>query len=199
MTDFFPSVALKPRNRAVFIAFSCAVCYLVGLPMVTEGGMYLFQLFNHYAGSLIILLTAFFECLVVGYFYGGTNITRDLRLMHGFNPGPIPIIFWCVITPIFTLSVFVLSVLVYEELTYERASKTVIYKYPDWAVQLGWLIASCSVFMIPIVMVVQILRTPGSFFERIRTLCIPRLSQERKALLETQATIQPNNEGNAAE
>ncbi|CAI2737403.1 unnamed protein product, partial [Dicrocoelium dendriticum] len=194
ISDFFPSLTFRPLRRTAFVASSCIVCYLVGLPMVTEGGMYLFQLFNHYAGSLIIMLTAFFECVVVGYFYGGRKISRNMKLMLGFSMGPIPIIFWCVLTPIFTLSVFVLSVVVYEELTYERAAKTVVYKYPDWAVVVGWLIASCSVFMIPIVMVIQILRTPGSLFERIRTLCRPRMCEERTLLLETQDIVQSNKE-----
>ena len=32
--------------------------------------MFVFQLFDYYAGSRIILLVAFFECIVVGWVYG---------------------------------------------------------------------------------------------------------------------------------
>ncbi|KAA3670271.1 uncharacterized protein DEA37_0001221, partial [Paragonimus westermani] len=62
-------------------------------------------------------------------------------------------------------SLFILSVLIYEELTYERASKSQVYQYPDWAVKVGWLLASSSVLMIPIVMFVQLIRTPGSLHQ----------------------------------
>ncbi|KAF8562150.1 hypothetical protein P879_05048, partial [Paragonimus westermani] len=165
LIDLRPRLFFGARRRTAFVALVCLICYAVGLSMVTEGGMYLFQLFNHYAGSLIILLTAFFECIVVGYFYGAKRITRNMRLMYGMDFGFFPTLFWCVISPVYTLSLFILSVLIYEELTYERASKSQVYQYPDWAVKVGWLLASSSVFMIPIVMFVQIIRTPGSLHQ----------------------------------
>ena len=43
-------VDLNPRywnkdkfRRPIFVAFSCFVCFLAALPMVTKGGMYVFQ------------------------------------------------------------------------------------------------------------------------------------------------------------
>ena len=43
-------VDLKPnffngnkRRRPMFVAFVCATCFLLALPMATSGGMYLFQ------------------------------------------------------------------------------------------------------------------------------------------------------------
>ena len=37
--------------------------------------MYVFQLFDYYAGSRIILLVAFFECVVVAWIYGTSSVT----------------------------------------------------------------------------------------------------------------------------
>ncbi|KAF5406403.1 hypothetical protein PHET_00072 [Paragonimus heterotremus] len=85
----------------------------------------------------------------------------------------------------YVLSLFIISVLIYEELTYERASKPEVYQYPDWAVKVGWLLASSSVFMIPIVMLVQILRTPGSLCQRIKTLCRPQLTESQLIRIES--------------
>ena len=45
-------------------------------------------------------------------------------------------------------SVFVMSAINYSELTYERPSEE--YVYPDWAVGIGWALASCSAICIPI-------------------------------------------------
>lgn len=35
-----------------------------------QGGMYVFQLFDYYSASRIVLVVAFFECIVVAYIYG---------------------------------------------------------------------------------------------------------------------------------
>ena len=48
--------------------YYCTIIYLV--VWILQGGMYVFQLFDYYAGSRIILLVAFFECLVVAWIYG---------------------------------------------------------------------------------------------------------------------------------
>ncbi|TGZ58016.1 hypothetical protein CRM22_009780 [Opisthorchis felineus] len=184
ITDFFPRLVLKPRLRMIFVGSICVACYMIGLPMITNGGMYVFQLFNHYAGSLIILLTAFFECIAAGYVYGARKLGRNMKSMHGWGLGHLPVAFWCVITPCFTLIVFIISVAVYEELTYSRSTQTEVYEYPAWAVLVGWMLASCSVFMIPIVMVIQIIRTPGSFIQRIKKLCRPQLPEEVLARME---------------
>nr|QQY02452.1 sodium- and chloride-dependent taurine transporter [Cryptocotyle lingua] len=184
ITDFFPRLVLYPRYRMMFVGSICIACFFVGLPMITNGGMYLFQLFNHYAGSLIILLTAFFECIAVGYVYGARRLSNNMKAMHGYGLGYLPVAFWCVITPCFTLAVFIISVTVYEELTYERASRAEAYQYPGWAVLVGWMLASSSVVMIPIVMIIQIIRTPGSFVQRIKTLCRPVMNENLLARLE---------------
>ena len=55
---------------------------------------------------------------------------------------------------------FGLCVYSYSELTYDF--KTHVYDYPRWAIIIGWLMASASVVMIPIVMIVKLLQAEGS-------------------------------------
>ncbi|TNN10091.1 Sodium- and chloride-dependent GABA transporter 2 [Schistosoma japonicum] len=171
--DYFPHAMANKWIRCMFVGCVCITSYLVGLSMVTNGGMYIFLLFDYYSGSRIILIVGLLEALVIGYIYGYKRIANDMKLMFGFSLKWIVCLYWCILTPIFTLTLFIISVIVYEELTYKRASLTEPYQFPGWSVKVGWLMASSSVFLIPFVMIIKIFKTTGTFIQRIKTLCIP--------------------------
>ena len=63
---------------------------------------------------------------------------------------------------------FVLCILTYSELTYEFADH--VYQYPQWAVGIGWTMASVPIFMVPIVMLYKLATTKGTLRE-VGTLC----------------------------
>ncbi|CAH8680877.1 unnamed protein product [Schistosoma rodhaini] len=171
--DYFPYILMNKKYRCIFVGCVCIVSYFVGLSMVTNGGMYVFQLLDYYSGSRIILIVGLLESLVIGYIYGYKRISNDMEMMYGFSLKWIVCLFWCIVTPIFTFALFIISVIVYEELTYKRASIHEPYRFPGWAVKVGWLIASSSVLLIPLVMIIKIFQTSGTFIQRIKTLCIP--------------------------
>uniref|UniRef100_A0A5K4EU31 Transporter n=1 Tax=Schistosoma mansoni TaxID=6183 RepID=A0A5K4EU31_SCHMA len=171
--DYFPYILMNKKYRCIFVGCVCIGSYIVGLSMVTNGGMYVFQLLDYYSGSRIILIVGLLESLVIGYIYGYKRISNDMEMMYGFSLKWIACLFWCIVTPIFTFALFIISVIVYEELTYKRASIHEPYRFPGWAVNVGWLIASSSVLLIPLVMIIKIFQTSGTFIQRIKTLCIP--------------------------
>ncbi|EUB64015.1 Sodium- and chloride-dependent GABA transporter [Echinococcus granulosus] len=70
VADTFPEIFSSRRPRVLLTIFSSIVCFFVGLLMVTNGGVYIFQLFDYYVGSRIILLVAMFECIVIGFVFG---------------------------------------------------------------------------------------------------------------------------------
>ena len=62
--DRFPR-HLRKRRAHVTLAVA-VVSFLVGLTMVTEGGMYVFQLFDYYSASgMSLLWVCFFEAITV--------------------------------------------------------------------------------------------------------------------------------------
>lgn len=170
LVDQFSTHLRRGHRKEIFILIVCIFSCIVGLSMVTNGGMYVFQLFDYYSGSRIILLVAFFECLAVAWLYGANRFYDNIEMMIGYKPNNYMKISWMFITPIFTLVVFILCIYSYSELTYNR-----VYTYPRWAITMGWLLACSSIIWIPIVLAVQLIRTPGSLKERIAKLIRPRL------------------------
>lgn len=79
--------------------------------------------------------------------------------MIGFSPGAYWRICWKFVAPIFLLSIIVYGLIFYEPLSYED------YLYPGWANVFGFCIAGSSVLMIPLVAIIMIVKTPGTFSE----------------------------------
>ncbi|XP_044156385.1 sodium- and chloride-dependent taurine transporter [Bufo gargarizans] len=170
LVDLYPSFLRKGHRREIFIAIVCILSYLLGLTMVTEGGMYVFQLFDYYAASGVCLLwVAFFECIAVAWVYGADKFYDNIEDMIGYRPGPWMKWSWCVITPLLCLGCFIFSLAKYTPLTYNK-----YYTYPDWAIGLGWFLALSSMMCIPLVMVYKIMRSEGSLIERIKLVKAPR-------------------------
>uniref|UniRef100_A0A8D0NLL7 Transporter n=1 Tax=Sus scrofa TaxID=9823 RepID=A0A8D0NLL7_PIG len=170
LVDLYPSFLRKGFRREIFIAFICCISYLLGLTMVTEGGMYVFQLFDYYAASGVCLLwVAFFECFAIAWIYGSDNFYDGIEDMIGYRPGPWMKYCWAVVTPVLCLGCFIFSLVKYVPLTYNK-----VYVYPDWAIGLGWSLALSSILCVPLVMVIRLCQTEGPFLVRLKYLLAPR-------------------------
>uniref|UniRef100_A0A8C1P9I9 Transporter n=1 Tax=Cyprinus carpio TaxID=7962 RepID=A0A8C1P9I9_CYPCA len=174
LVDLYPSLLRKGYRREIFIAVICVISYLLGLTMVTKGGMYVFQLFDYYAASGVCLLwVAFFECVAVAWVYGADNFYDAIEDMIGYRPNSWMKWSWMLITPkyvqqqwfvfipIFPFQgCFVFSLVKYKPLTYNK-----FYKYPDWSIGLGWALALTSMICIPMMVVIKIIQSDGSLIE----------------------------------
>ncbi|NXO27168.1 S6A12 protein, partial [Cisticola juncidis] len=185
--DMFPGVFRKKGRRELLILAIAVIGYLLGLLLVTEGGMYIFQLFDYYAASgTCLLFLAVFEVISIGWVYGNkTSLTSDfvsvpvggqganrfydnIEDMIGFRPWPLIKICWLVFTPGLCLGVFLFSLIKYTPLKYNGS-----YEYPPWGYMLGWLMALSSMVCIPLHAIFILLKTKGPLKQRLMQLISP--------------------------
>eukprot|EP00105_Crassostrea_gigas_P008444 XP_011423014.1 PREDICTED: sodium- and chloride-dependent taurine transporter-like isoform X2 [Crassostrea gigas] len=175
--DMYPHYLRIGKRREIFTGIVCFLCFLIGLSMVTEGGMYVFQLFDYYSASRIVLVVAFFECIVVAYIYGINRYYDNLEMMFGFRIAPVMKICWMFVTPLFSLTIFIMGAISYSELTYKR--KTYEYTYPSWAIGVGWMLALVSVIWIPITFFKRVIDAEGSIAQRLLSTTRPILKRHQ--------------------
>uniref|UniRef100_A0A452UFE3 Transporter n=1 Tax=Ursus maritimus TaxID=29073 RepID=A0A452UFE3_URSMA len=156
-------------TASLLILAVAVLCYLIGLFLVTEGGMYIFQLFDYYASSGICLLfLAVFEVICVGWVYGADRFYDNIEDMIGYRPWPLVKISWLFLTPGLCLATFLFSLSKYTPLKYNN-----IYVYPPWGYSIGWVLALSSMVCVPLFVIITLLKTQGSFRKRLRQLTTP--------------------------
>ncbi|CAG0881788.1 unnamed protein product [Darwinula stevensoni] len=166
VADEYPSLK---KHKTLVTALTCLVLFGASLSCVTQGGMYVLQLLDWYAGTIPIILVCFIEVAMVAWIYGKSLVpwilggarrfTRDLEFMLGSRIWKIIPFFWSVLTPLALVAVFVTVALSSIRVTYGD------YVYPDWAVGLGWLSASVSMACIPVYIIYKMSPSPGSLLQ----------------------------------
>uniref|UniRef100_A0AAY4CRE1 Transporter n=1 Tax=Denticeps clupeoides TaxID=299321 RepID=A0AAY4CRE1_9TELE len=165
VVDMYPKTFRVGYRRELLILGMSVVSFLVGLVMLTEGGMYVFQLFDYYAASgMCLLFVAIFESICIGWIYGSDRFYQNIEDMIGYKP--IFFIKWCwkILTPGICTGIFLFYLIKYKPLKYNN-----VYTYPDWGYGIGWTMALSSMVCIPLGIVVKIWKTEGTLSEvRIR-------------------------------
>ncbi|GFO08625.1 sodium- and chloride-dependent gaba transporter ine-like [Plakobranchus ocellatus] len=144
------------RRKEVLVFVVCLVSFLAGLPNITQGGFYFFQLIDYYAAALSLMILAFFEVIAICWFYGAKNLADNITHMTGIRPNAFFIVCWYFVSPLLILGIWIFSLVQYKPLSIAG------YTYPDWAVALGWIIALVSVACIPIGMFHGVMMSPGT-------------------------------------
>ncbi|XP_066998089.2 sodium- and chloride-dependent GABA transporter ine [Anabrus simplex] len=157
--DGFPNwIRRRLVCHEMLVLVVCIISFLFGLPNIMEGGMYFFQLIDHFAASISIMYLAFFEVIAISWFYGAHRLARNVQEMTGRNPSLYIRFCWWVAAPVLLMAVWVFSLIDYEPPTYNNGA----YKYPFWAEALGWGIASLSLVCIPAFAIIVFVKAEGN-------------------------------------
>ncbi|XP_037786875.1 sodium- and chloride-dependent GABA transporter ine-like [Penaeus monodon] len=175
LQDEFPKWIKKHlKHHEFLVMIVCFVSFICGLPNVTEGGIYFFQLIDYYAASVSLMYVAFFEIIAVVWIYGAGRLAENLKEMTGKLPSFYFRCCWYFAAPVLIFAIWIFSLVDYKNPTYDKGK----YKYPDWAIGTGWIIASLSILPTPILAVVEITRAKGStLWEKIRSATQPKIEQ----------------------
>ncbi|XP_036379759.1 sodium- and chloride-dependent GABA transporter 2-like [Megalops cyprinoides] len=169
VSDLFPALLRRVGGREIFLLFFCVFCFLTGLLMVTEGGMYAFQLVDYYGSNGVCLVSiAIFESLTVGWVFGPENLYDVIEDMAGVRPNALFKFCWRYLTPLVSLGSLIFYFVKYKPLTFNHW-----YVYPDWAYTLGWLMALSSIVMAPCWGILKLCIARGTMKQRLSNLCHP--------------------------
>ncbi|XP_067110346.1 solute carrier family 6 member 11a isoform X1 [Osmerus mordax] len=197
VTDVFPILLRKPYRREALLLVFCTVCFLLGLFMVTQGGPYILQLFDHYVCSgATLLFLSICQSVAIGWVYGADRFCDNIEDMIGYKPSAFLKYCWMYITPTICTGTFVFSVLKYRPLKFNN-----IYVYPWWAYGFGWFLAVSSLSLIPITMAYKLAKGKGTLWQRLQTLCrpsadLPMLQKERRNICRIENTEDKSSNNN---
>uniref|UniRef100_A0A8C6WN66 Transporter n=1 Tax=Neogobius melanostomus TaxID=47308 RepID=A0A8C6WN66_9GOBI len=158
ISDMYPSFFLTGHRRKLLLLGVCLVSLGIGLCMVTEGGLYVFQLFDYYACSGIpLVLFAILESVCIGWVYGADRYYSNIADMIGYRPWPYMKYCWKYITPTVATGILLFSLAQFKPLKYNNT-----YVYPTWGYGLGLFLAFSSVSMFPLWFLYKLASTPGT-------------------------------------
>ncbi|XP_026569739.1 sodium-dependent noradrenaline transporter [Pseudonaja textilis] len=171
ITGLADDFQILKRNRKLFTLAVCISTFLLSLLCVSNGGIYILTLLDNYAAGTSILFAVLVEAIGVSWFYGVDRFSEDIQRMLGFKPGIYWRLCWKFVSPGFLLFVILVSVINSKPLTYDQ------YTFPTWANSVGWAVASSSMILVPAYILYKLLRTPGTFQQKIAYCITPHNEQ----------------------
>ncbi|XP_063350213.1 sodium- and chloride-dependent GABA transporter 2-like [Pelmatolapia mariae] len=180
--DMFPKVLRRAGRREIFLLLFCLICFFSQLVMVTEGGMFVFQLLDYYAcNGACILFLCVFETLALGWIFGVDKLYDIIKDMTGTQANYFFKLCWLYLTPLVSLGSFICSLIEYQPLTFNRW-----YIYPSWAYVLGWILALSSILLVPGWALYRLGTGTGTLSQRFQHLCQPNLENLENQKRETE-------------
>ncbi|KAM4663387.1 uncharacterized protein O3C94_011618 [Discoglossus pictus] len=166
--DAFPQ-AMKKLRIPITTAV-CVVLFLLGIPCVTQAGIYWVNLIDSFCGGWGLLIAAVLELVGLIWIYGGHNVIADIEMMIGKKHW----IFWLwwracwyFISPVLLTVIFIWSLVTFTPPRYGSIET------PAWGIGLGWAMIIFCILWIPVIAVYNIIKAPGNLWQRIVICCRP--------------------------
>ncbi|KYN36117.1 Sodium-dependent serotonin transporter [Trachymyrmex septentrionalis] len=191
MVDYWPDT-LRP-HRIKFTIAICLIMFALGIPMVTNGGIYIFQLMDFYSASgMSILWVCFFQTIAISWIFGAKKFCDCVHQMMGIRLNKFWYICWVVLAPVIMLFIFIFQIVQYKPLKYGSS-----YEYPTWAEVVGVCLSLSSMIWIPGYALYYIISTPGSFKENILKGIQPNIKSHAKLPKGEKSAVIPMSESSA--
>ncbi|CAG5127092.1 unnamed protein product [Candidula unifasciata] len=136
--DEFPHFFRGRKRKILFRLSLCALEFLLGIPMITQGGSHLLDLVDSAMIGFPLLFIGLFEYIVIIYIYGYRQFAADVKAMVGFSPFIYFKATWTVISPLLLLAIVIFK-------AYEQKDEP-----PAWKSLLYYLILLFVVMWIPV-------------------------------------------------
>ncbi|MED6257533.1 hypothetical protein ATANTOWER_026096 [Ataeniobius toweri] len=104
VSDLFPAFFRAPRRREIFVFIMCLTCFLLHLPLVSQAGIYIFQLIDYYGCTRASQnLMTVFQCFAVAWGFGSDRLLCIIEDMTGHRPSVFFKLCWKFLIPLLSL------------------------------------------------------------------------------------------------
>ncbi|XP_052328674.1 sodium- and chloride-dependent betaine transporter-like [Oncorhynchus keta] len=172
MDSFGPKLLLMLNYKELVTLLICFLTFLFGLPCITQGGVYIFQLLD-YSVCITLMFTSLFEVVALSWIFGVWRLSIMVKRILGKPPNIFFKACWLVVSPLLILAILVTAMVQHKPLLYEKT-----YLYPAWAEGVAWIIIFLSVGWIPLGAMHELLGRKGTCLARLKASVTPRITLE---------------------
>ncbi|KAM9565444.1 sodium- and chloride-dependent taurine transporter-like [Guaruba guarouba] len=169
IVDEFPALRDWKRKTAL-LGSLCTAFYLLGLLLVTQGGIFWFTLIDTYSTGFGLIIVALFMCLGIAFCYGVNRFCRDIVDMICLCPPWCSHVLgyfrvcWAFLTPCLLLFTLLYTFLDMHNVPLRYGA----YEYPDWGTGLGICMGVLTCLQIPLWALVALARESGTLSDRFQ-------------------------------
>ncbi|XP_077496271.1 sodium- and chloride-dependent glycine transporter 2-like [Amblyomma americanum] len=134
LTPLKDSFDYLQQHRTMLAAAACFLGFVLGIPLTTQGGLYLLNVIDTEVGGELLRWIAVFETVYIAIGYGIRRLSLDAEFMMG-GPTGWPVQFcWTYVCPLLLAMICISSLIASEPLTLGN------YMYPKWLQIFGKLL-----------------------------------------------------------
>ncbi|XP_060581005.1 sodium- and chloride-dependent glycine transporter 1-like [Ruditapes philippinarum] len=142
---------------------------VLGLPVASSAGFYIFVLVDWYMATFNLVFICFMECFVISWIYGANRFCSDIQMMRGTRPSLLLRIIWVFVIPVFIGGILITAVSSYSVPDLDKDK----YQYPTHALVIGNLFAFGPMSVVVLMADYQVIVSQGSLKQRLCKLINP--------------------------